>query len=261
MIGLALGVDYAMFLVQRVRELTHSGRSVDDAVCAAMRTTGVAVLWSGITVLLAEATLLLVDSRSIRSAAFGMVMVTLFAMATALFVAPVLISVLGSRIAPARLHASESSASRGWHRWARHVTRRAPIWLVAGAVLMLALALPSTKLHSSVNISGTSSLPVHSSVRQAYELAGERYGAAAMSPVVVLLNANERPNVARVVQAIAADPQAAAVVPQSPARRADRRRRHRERGSVFGCRPRPGRTDQARFGTRCTARSAVPGGR
>ena len=132
MIGLALGVDYAMFLVQRVRELTHSGRSVDDAVRAAMRTTGVAVLWSGITVLFAEATLLLVDSRSIRSAAFGMVMVTLFAMATALLVAPVLISVLGSRIAPARLHATESSASRGWHRWARHVTRRAPIWLIAG---------------------------------------------------------------------------------------------------------------------------------
>jgi uncharacterized membrane protein YdfJ with MMPL/SSD domain len=215
MIGLALGVDYAMFLVQRVRELTHSGRSVDDAVRTAMRTTGVAVLWSGLTVLFAEAALLLVDSRSIRSAAFGMVMVTLFAMATALFVAPVLISVLGRRIAPARLHASESTTSRGWYRWARHVTRRAPIWLIAGTVLMLALALPSTKLHSSVNISGTSSLPGDSSVRQAYELAAQRYGSAAMSPVVVLLNSSERPNAARVVHAIAADAQVAAVVPQT----------------------------------------------
>ncbi|MDT4972837.1 MAG: putative drug exporter of the superfamily [Pseudonocardiales bacterium] len=215
MIGLALGVDYAMFLLQRVRELTHSGRSVDDAVRVAMGTTGVAVLWSGMTVLFAEAALLLVDSRSIRSAAFGMVMVTLFAMATALFVAPVLISVLGRRIAPARLHAVESTTSRGWHRWARHVTRRAPIWLIAGAVLMLALALPSTKLHSSVNISGTSSLPGDSSVRQAYELAGQRYGSAAMSPVLVLLNSNERPKVARVVHAIAADAQVASAVPQT----------------------------------------------
>src|SRR5260370_24234866 len=84
MIGLALGVDYAMFLVQRVRELTHSGHSVDDALRQAMRTTGTAVLWSEITVLLAEATLLLVDTRSILSAPFGLVIATLFALRTAL---------------------------------------------------------------------------------------------------------------------------------------------------------------------------------
>src|ERR1700686_1272185 len=185
MIGLALGVDYAMFLVQRGRELTHSGRSGHDSLPQAMRTPGTAVLWSGITVLLAESTLLLVDSRSIRSAAFGMVMVTLVALCTALLVGPVLISLLGSRVAPARRHAAQTRAARGWQRWARHVTRHAPVWLIASAVVMVGLALPSTKLHSAVSISGTSSLPASSSVRQAYELAAERYGAAALSPVVV----------------------------------------------------------------------------
>jgi len=214
MIGLALGVDYAMFLVQRVRELRHSGHSIDDSVREAMRTTGAAVLWSGITVLLAEATLLLVDSRSIRSAAFGMVLVTLFAVGTALIVVPVLISLLGSRIAPARRHTADSTGSLRWQRWARHVTRRAPLWLVASAVLMLALAIPSTNLRSSVSISGTSSLPAQSSVRQAYEVAAERYGAAAMSPVIVLLRSGQE-DVRRAVQAIEADSEVAAVVPQS----------------------------------------------
>jgi RND superfamily putative drug exporter len=209
MIGIALGVDYAMFLVQRVRELHKQGRDVDASVIEAMRTTGTAVLWSGITVLLAEATLLLVDSRSIRSAAFGMVMVTTFAVATALTVAPVLISLLGERIAPARKHSAQTGASRGWHRWAVHVTRRAPIWLVASAIVMVALALPSLHLHSKVNISSTSSLPSQSSVRQAYELAGERYGQAALSPVMVVLKPGA--DTGHALAQITADPQVAAV--------------------------------------------------
>jgi RND superfamily putative drug exporter len=213
MIGLALGVDYAMFLVQRVRELTHRGHSVDDALHQAMRTTGRAVLWSGITVLLAESTLLLVDSRAIRSAALGMVMVTLFAVGTALLVGPVLICVLGSRVAPARRHAAQSRAARGWQRWARHVTRHGPVWLIASAVVMVGLALPSIKLHSSVSISGTSSLPANSPVRQAYELAAERYGPAAMSPVVILLPPGHRGDVTTAVRVIASDRQVAAVTP------------------------------------------------
>ena len=213
MIGLALGVDYAMFLVQRVRELRHSGQSVNDALHQAMRTTGTAVLWSGITVLLAESTLLLVDSRAIRSAALGMVMVTLVAVATALLVGPVLICVLGSRVAPARRHAAQTRTARGWQRWARHVTRHGPLWLIASAVVMVGLALPSTRLHSSVSISGTSSLPASSPVRQAYELAAERYGPAAMSPVVVLLPPGHQGEVTKAVRTIAADRQVAAVTP------------------------------------------------
>ena len=213
MIGLALGVDYAMFLVQRVRELKRSGISTDDAVRRAMVSTGTAVLWSGITVLLAEATLFLVDSRSIRSAAFGMVLVTLAAVGTALIVAPVLISLLGKRIAPSRTHAAESAASRGWRWWAHQVTGHAPLWLVAGAVLMLGLAVPSVKLHSSVNISGTSSLPAGSSVRSAYELAAQRYGAAALSPMIVLLPPGEQAHTTQVVQTVTADSSVARAVP------------------------------------------------
>ena len=213
MIGLALGVDYAMFLVQRVRELKRSGRFTDDAVRHALATTGSAVLWSGITVLLAEATLFLVDSRSIRSAAFGMVLVTLAAVGTALVVAPVLISLLGKRIAPSRSHAAESAASRGWRWWAHQVTRRAPLWLVASAVLMLGLAIPSTRLHSVVSISGTSSLPAGSSVRQAYQLAGERYGTAALSPMLVVFPSQEQGQIPSEVQKLSADPQVASAQP------------------------------------------------
>jgi uncharacterized membrane protein YdfJ with MMPL/SSD domain len=217
MIGIALGVDYAMFLVQRVRELARDGTSVDDAVRRAMRTTGTAVLWSGVTVLAAEATLLLVDSRSIRSAAFGMVMVTLFAMLTALIVAPVLISLLGQRVLRSRRrtrHAADTAAHAGWwERWARRVTRRPVPWLVGSATLLIALSVPVMGLDDSVDISGASTLPGNSSVRQAYELAAERHGAAALSPVTVLMPARSSAAVGGAVTAVSADSRVAAVLP------------------------------------------------
>lgn len=214
MVGLALGVDYAVFLMQRVRELKRDGQSTDDAVRAAMRTTGTAVFWSGLTALFAESTLLLVDSRSIRSAAFGMMTVTLFAVVAALTVAPVLFSLLGNTLATGRRHGTVARSSRGWQRWARQVTGRAPAWLIAGATMMMLLAVPSVRLHSSVDVSGPSSLPTSSSVRQAYALAEQRYGAA-MSPLVVLLPPGEQADVTRIVAAVSADPDVAAVATQN----------------------------------------------
>jgi uncharacterized membrane protein YdfJ with MMPL/SSD domain len=204
MIGLALGVDYALFLVQRVRELAQD-RPVDAAVREAMRTTGTAVLWSGVTVLLAEATLFLVDSRSIRSAAAGMVLVTLFAVLTSLVVAPVLISMLGERITRVRRRARSSAVGSRWERWARHVTRRAPVYLVAAVLVMVGLALPSAGLADKVNISGTSTLPAASSVRAAYEDAALRYGGPALSPALVLVPADAAAEVPDVVAAATGD--------------------------------------------------------
>ncbi|GAA1936793.1 MMPL family transporter [Nocardioides marmoribigeumensis] len=193
MIGVALGVDYAMFLLQRVRELTRRGTSTDEAIVQAMRSTGTAVLWSAVTVLAAEATLLLVDSRSIRSAAFGMVMVTLFAGLTALVVAPVLISLFGRRVAVPRRHAAEGASTAGWRRWATRVTGRGALWLVVSSGLLVALALPALGLRDHVSISGASTLPAHASVRQAYEQAALRYGPTAMSPVTVLTDGPDAP--------------------------------------------------------------------
>lgn len=214
MIGVALGVDYAMFLLQRVREHTRAGRSTDEAVVKAMGTTGTAVLWSGVTVLLAEATLMLVDSRSIRSAAFGMVMVTIFAVATALVVAPVLISLVSRRVAPPRQHVTDGASTAGWRRWATHVTGRGPIWLLAGVGVLMVLAAPSLGLHDKVNISGTSILPASSSVRQAYDLAAQRYGLTALSPVTVLLPAADAPEAAHAARVIGSDHEVSGVATQ-----------------------------------------------
>lgn len=214
MIGVALGVDYAMFLVQRVRELLHQDLSVEDAVRVAMGRTGTAVLWSGLTVVAGEATLLLVDSRSIRSAAFGMVLVTVFAVATALLVAPVVIALVGHRIGRSRLLTRRAHRRGFWERWARLVTRRGGLWLGGAAVLLVALGVPVGRLPDVVRISGVSTLPAHVPVRQASEAAASRYGPARLSPVLVVLANPTRSDVARARGAIATDPRVVAVQAQ-----------------------------------------------
>ena len=119
MIGVALGVDYAMFLVQRVRELMREGadrRRRRPRRDGPHRRRRAVVRPHGLA---GEATLLLVDSRSIRSAAFGMVMVTVFAVLTALVVAPVVISLLGHRITRSERFALPAHRRGLWERWAR----------------------------------------------------------------------------------------------------------------------------------------------
>jgi RND superfamily putative drug exporter len=189
MIGVALGVDYAMFLVQRLREQLASGAEVEEAIRAAMSTTGVAVLWSGATVIAAEATLLLVDARAIRSAAVGMMLVTFFATASAIVLGPVVFSLMGKRLVRAsfRRGASAPAAeSPRWTRWATRVTGRAPLWLALSAVVMVALAIPTKDLRDSVDVQSTAVLPDDSNVRRAYEIAAREFGPGAMTPVVVI---------------------------------------------------------------------------
>lgn len=218
MIGVALGVDYAMFLVQRLREQLAGGAEVEEAIRAAMRTTGVAVLWSGTTVIAALATLLLVDARAMRSAAMGMMLVTFVATASAIVLGPVIFSLMGRRIVRAsvrRAAAAPSAGSARWTRWATRVVRRAPLALALSAVVMVALAVPTKDLHDSVDVQTTSVLPEHSNVRQAYETAAAEYGPGVMAPVLVVARGAPA-DARRIARAVRADDRVAAVAPPAP---------------------------------------------
>jgi RND superfamily putative drug exporter len=197
MIGIALGVDYTMFLLQRFREVSAEESSPRAAIRRTMRTTGRAVAWSGVTVMLAESTLFLVHSRSIRSAALGMVVVTASALVAALTIVPVSFELFGPRLLRSPLRLSSvahrrrvaNASGSGWGRWAAYVTRRAPLMLAGGLALLAVLAIPSAHLPHSVNISAASTLPASSSTRQAYAAVETTYGPDAESPVVVVVQA------------------------------------------------------------------------
>lgn len=197
MLGLALAVDYAMFLVQRVRESLLRGASVDEAIRNAQRTTGVAIAWSGLTVMVAEACMLLVDSRAIQTAALGMILVTFAAIVAALVGAPIVLRRLGHRIlrrkertrlAEGQLVDLGSGEHSGfWGRWGVRVTRRPVLWLLAGTAFLAAFAVPALELGSKVDLPPASLMPADSQVRQATELGAKAYGPGVFAPVEILV--------------------------------------------------------------------------
>ncbi|WP_033440218.1 MMPL family transporter [Saccharothrix sp. NRRL B-16314] len=217
MVGLALAVDYAMFLVQRVRESVVRGLSVDDAIRSAMRTTGTAIAWSGLTVMVAEATMFLVDSRAIRTAGLGMILVTFAAIVAALVGAPLVLRLLGHRIL--RKKDRERLLARGgqvdadqpdaevsgfWARWGRRVTDRPGRWLVGATLLLAVFCVPALNLAQGVDLPSASAMPPDSQVRQATEQAAEAYGHGVISPVEIVLRGTSA-DADRVVQALSGD--------------------------------------------------------
>ena len=97
MIGIGVAVDYSLFVVARYREEVEAGRSPEEARSVAMATSGLAVLFSGLTVIISLAGLWMLDNTAIRSMALGAMLVVAVAMLAATTLLPALIAVLGRR--------------------------------------------------------------------------------------------------------------------------------------------------------------------
>src|SRR4029079_11421814 len=96
--GIGVAVDYSLFIVARYREEVRAGRSLDDARAVAMATSGLAVLFSGVTVIVSLAGLWMVDNTAIRSMALGAMLVVAVAMLGSATLLPVLMRMLGDRV-------------------------------------------------------------------------------------------------------------------------------------------------------------------
>ncbi|MDB5098182.1 MAG: hypothetical protein JWM80_2603, partial [Cyanobacteria bacterium RYN_339] len=140
MLGLALGIDYALLVVGRFREALASGLGVEDALAASMRTAGAAVVCSGLTVMIGLAGLAATPSLNVRSIGLGGGLVVLVGVGLALTLLPALLAVLGPRVdAPAglRRHLAKLEAVNHWEAWSAWVCRH-PLPLAAAGLLILA---------------------------------------------------------------------------------------------------------------------------
>lgn len=156
MVGLAVGIDYSLLMVHRFREALGRGASVEDALSETMRTAGVAVTYSGLTVMIGMAGLWLTPSLDTRSTGLGGALVILMAVLVALTVLPAVLAVLGRRIdAPQPLSRwlARFDGSRTWARWAAAVTRHPVRSVAAGGVLLLALISPLSALSTHAEVS------------------------------------------------------------------------------------------------------------
>jgi RND superfamily putative drug exporter len=200
LLGLGLAIDYALFVVNRFREEMHAnpGRPTSGAVAATMATAGRTVAFSGITVAVSLAGLLLFPQGFLRSMAYGGIAAVMVAMVTALTVLPAVLAVLGHRVdalairrlLPRRIRSTRSTAlvpgrTGVWERLARSVMRRPIAYSAAALGVLVLLAAPVLRIEfGGVD---TRVLPAGSEPRQVEESLAADFTGAAIYPIQVLV--------------------------------------------------------------------------
>jgi RND superfamily putative drug exporter len=188
MIGLGVGIDYALFIVARYRENRAAGQDNHTALSNAMGSAGSAVLIAGGTVVVAMAALVLTGLGFLASIGLSTSLVVLFAVATALTLLPALLSLLGNRIDAGRLvgrrrpvrHAEDTA----WWRFAHRVSGQPWPYLAVASALLLALAAPALRMETGFPDAGDDS--TSTTHRRAYDLLAEGFGPGFNAPLLLV---------------------------------------------------------------------------
>jgi uncharacterized membrane protein YdfJ with MMPL/SSD domain len=221
MIGIGVAVDYSLFILARYREEVRGGGDPNAARARAMQTSGVAVAFSGMTVVLSLAGLWLIDTTALRSMALGAMLVVAVSALAASTLLPALLSVVGRRayepgrfaVLVARL--TRRGAAGGtrtgpafWARWSGLVMRHPIVSVVGAAAVLLALAAPA--LHFKSDNGALRQFPAGNETRAGFETAARITGPGALAPVQVVVPRDQAPAAARIARA---DDEAANVAP------------------------------------------------
>ncbi len=194
MIGLGVGIDYALFIVTRHRRFLHDGLEVAEAAGRATATAGRAVLFAGITVIIAITGLTVAGIPAITLMGFSAALVVAVMVVGSVTLVPALLGVAGRRIDWLSLRKSAPSdgeAGSVWGRWGRKVESRPWVSLVVGLALLLGLALPALSLDLAMPDGGLEA--EDSSRRQAYDLLEEGFGPGFNGPLLLVLDLPAEP--------------------------------------------------------------------
>ena len=191
LVGLGVGIDYALFVVTRYRGGLRSGAEPLAAVVTAMATSGRAVVFAGCTVVLSLCGLFLLGLPFIYGAALGAIIAVLLVMTASVTLLPAALGFAGTGIdrlrvgRRARAERAPGDEQGFWWRWSRRVQRRP--WLAGGAAaaILVVLAVPFTSLRLAFTDAGTS--PPSYTTRQAYDLLARGFGPGTNGPLVVAL--------------------------------------------------------------------------
>jgi RND superfamily putative drug exporter len=146
MLGIGLGIDYALLTVSRFRAARADGRSVHDAATECAARAGPTVLLSAGTVAIGFGALLLIPLDEVRAIAVGGLLVTVISALVAVTLVPVVLAIAGSRLELGHLHRRHARAEAWWRAWARLAVSRPRVVLAIGALPVCALAWQATRL-------------------------------------------------------------------------------------------------------------------
>jgi putative drug exporter of the RND superfamily len=214
MVGLGVGIDYALFIVTRHRDYLARGVPVEESVGSALATAGKPVVVAGGIVVVAILGLAVAGVPFMTAGGIAISVVVLVMAGVSVTLLPAFLGLAGHRI-NRRTHrpgrgSVEPPVSLGWSRWIRHVTRNPWPYAVGVTVLLLALAAPVLALRAGIPDDGA--LPAGRTERQAYDLLAQGFGPGSNGPVVVAVDMAGDPTVIDpLVEALSADPGIAAV--------------------------------------------------
>ena len=217
MVGLGVGIDYALFILTRHRAGLASGLSVENAAGRALETSGMAVVFAGGTVVVAILGLGVAGVPAISAAGVAVATVVLIMVLASITLLPALLGVAGHRIDRRRRRQATAAAlttavpSR-WERWGEHVCANAWRYATGTTAVLLALSIPVLGLR--VGMPDEGSLPGSRTERKAYDLVAQGFGKGVNGPLVVTVDVSrDRGVLVPLRAAIAADRGVAEVAP------------------------------------------------
>ncbi len=189
MVGLGVGIDYALFIVTRYREAYRGGASVEDSVVTAMDTAGRAVLFAGVTVIIAVLGMCLLGVSFLYGMSIATALGVLMTMLASLTLLPALMARFGERLGrfgrSARRRMEDGRPhDRYWNAWAQLIGRHPWVAMLAGLAIVLTLAVPALSLRLGQSDAGND--VASTTTRQAYDLLAKGFGPGFNGPLLVV---------------------------------------------------------------------------
>jgi RND superfamily putative drug exporter len=213
MIGLAIGIDYALFIVTRHRQNLADGLSVEESAARANATAGGAVVFAGVTVVIALAGLAVVGIPFVTVMGVAAALTVVVGISIAVTLIPALLGFAGHnidrwKIGRARTGSHEEAKQTLSARWAKRVTERPGVALIGGLTIMLLLAVPALSIRLGMTDAGSD--PKSTTTRQAYDLLADGFGPGFNGPLLLVTDlsgaADPQAALTAIDQAVAADP-------------------------------------------------------
>ncbi len=188
MIGLGVGIDYALFLVSRHRTQRREGMALGDSIATAVATSGTAIVFAGTTVVIALITLVVAGIPLVTSLGYAAAVAVATAVVASITLLPAVLAIVGTRLEslrlPAFLRPGPKAPDRGfWGWWARQVTGHPWLAVAAAAAILAPLVVPFLSLELGQEDVGAT--PKSTTERQAYDLMAAGFGVGYNGPLLV----------------------------------------------------------------------------
>ena len=190
MIGIGVGIDYALLIVTRYRQALRDGHEPESAVALSADTAGRSVVFAGTTVVIAVLGMLTINVPAVRGLAVGIALGVLMTMIAAVTLLPAVLGFVGHNIdkfgLPHKKHAEGEVRESFWHRWSRVIQRRPWPAAIGGLLVLLLLAAPVLSMRLAFADNGNR--PTSDTTRRAYDLLVDGFGPGFNGPLILAVD-------------------------------------------------------------------------